>query len=75
MNVHIRTNPLSGHCIRSPDSNVDAFLGNLSFNFLSPLSQLGPDDYRDYAYTCLPEEMDVDVSQVSPLFDSFTSLM
>uniref|UniRef100_A0A674MUC3 Pleckstrin homology domain containing A5 n=1 Tax=Takifugu rubripes TaxID=31033 RepID=A0A674MUC3_TAKRU len=21
---------------------------------------LGPDDYRDYAYTCLPEEMDVD---------------
>uniref|UniRef100_A0A674P2M3 Pleckstrin homology domain containing A5 n=1 Tax=Takifugu rubripes TaxID=31033 RepID=A0A674P2M3_TAKRU len=22
--------------------------------------QLGPDDYRDYAYTCLPEEMDVD---------------
>ncbi|TWW75915.1 Pleckstrin -like proteiny domain-containing family A member 5 [Takifugu flavidus] len=22
--------------------------------------KLGPDDYRDYAYTCLPEEMDVD---------------
>uniref|UniRef100_A0A674MTR8 Pleckstrin homology domain containing A5 n=1 Tax=Takifugu rubripes TaxID=31033 RepID=A0A674MTR8_TAKRU len=26
----------------------------------SSLLALGPDDYRDYAYTCLPEEMDVD---------------
>lgn len=27
-----------------------------------PSSQLAPDDYQEYVYTCLPEEMDVDVS-------------
>lgn len=54
---------------------MDAFLGSVSFNFLSPLSQLGPDDYRDYAYTCLPEEMDVDVSQVSSVLDTMIGLM
>lgn len=32
-------------------------------------SQLGPEDYREHVYTCLPEEVDIDVSSALPFYD------
>lgn len=53
----------SWHCIRSPDSNMYAHIMCLYLMFcLSP--QLAPEDYRENAYTFMPEEVDTDVSWV-----------
>lgn len=53
---------LSWHCIRSPDS-MHVHICFLCLMFCLS-SQLSPDDYREHAYTCMPEEVDTDVSSV-----------
>lgn len=68
LSFYSRTNPtaaqwqsLSRHCIRSPDSNVYVHIWCLCL--ISCLSsQLSPEDYRERAYTHMPEEVDIDVS-------------
>jgi len=53
----------SWHCIRSPDSNVHVLVWWRGLKSCLS-SQLSPEDYRDHAYTRVPEEVDIDVSWV-----------